>query len=51
MLWQSAYAEFYFTDCLWPDFGADEIDRALNAFAQRDRRFGTIRPPVVQEAD
>ena len=51
MLWQSAYAEFYFTDCLWPDFGADEIDRALNAFAQRDRRFGAIRPPVVQEAD
>ncbi len=51
MLWQSAYAEFYFTDCLWPDFGADEIDRALAAFAQRDRRFGTIRPPVVQAAD
>ena len=51
MLWQSAYAEFYFTDCLWPDFGAEEIDRALTAFAQRDRRFGMIRPPVVQEAD
>lgn len=51
MLWQSAYAEFYFTDCLWPDFGAEEIDRALAAFAQRDRRFGMIRPPVVQAAD
>ena len=51
MLWQSAYAEFYFTECLWPDFGAEEIDRALAAFAQRDRRFGMIRPPVVQEAD
>jgi undecaprenyl diphosphate synthase len=50
MLWQSAYAEFYFTDCLWPDFGAEEIDRALTAFAQRDRRFGMIRPPVVQAA-
>ncbi len=51
MLWQSAYAEFYFTDCLWPDFGAEEIDSALAAFAQRDRRFGMIRPPVVQAAD
>ncbi len=47
MLWQSAYAEFFFTDCLWPDFGAAEIDRALAAYAQRDRRFGTIRPPIV----
>ncbi len=51
MLWQSAYSEFYFTECLWPDFGAEEIDRALGAFAGRDRRFGMIRPPVVQEAD
>jgi undecaprenyl diphosphate synthase len=51
MLWQSAYAEFHFTECLWPDFGAEEIDRALAAFAQRDRRFGMIRPPVVQAAE
>jgi len=51
MLWQSAYAEFFFTDCLWPDFGAEEIDRALAAYAQRDRRFGMIRPPVVQAAE
>ncbi|MBK9133638.1 MAG: di-trans,poly-cis-decaprenylcistransferase [Betaproteobacteria bacterium] len=51
MLWQSAYAEFHFTDCLWPDFGAEEIDRALAAYAQRDRRFGMIRPPVVQAAE
>jgi undecaprenyl diphosphate synthase len=50
MLWQSAYAEFFFTDCLWPDFGAAEIDRALAAYAQRDRRFGAIRPPVVAAA-
>jgi undecaprenyl diphosphate synthase len=47
VLWQSAYAEFFFTDCLWPDFGAREIDAALAAYAQRDRRFGAIRPPVV----
>ncbi|MBL8340487.1 MAG: di-trans,poly-cis-decaprenylcistransferase [Rubrivivax sp.] len=50
MLWQSAYAEFHFTDCLWPDFGAQEIDRALAAYAQRDRRFGMIRAPAVQAA-
>jgi undecaprenyl diphosphate synthase len=47
LLWQSAYAEFVFTDCLWPDFGEREIDAALAAYAQRDRRFGAIRPPEV----
>jgi undecaprenyl diphosphate synthase len=45
LLWQSAYAELYFTDCLWPDFGPTEIDAALAAFAQRDRRFGGLQPP------
>jgi len=40
LLWQAAYAELYFTDCLWPDFGAQEIDIALASFAARDRRFG-----------
>ena len=47
LLWQAAYSELYFTECLWPDFGVDEIDSALEAFAQRDRRFGTIRPNQV----
>jgi len=42
LLWQAAYSELFFTDCLWPDFGAAEIDAALAAFAQRDRRFGAI---------
>ena len=51
MLWQAAYAEMYFTECLWPDFGEAEIDAALAAFARRDRRFGAIRPPVVTEGD
>ena len=48
MLWQAAYAELYFTDCLWPDFGAGEIDAALAAYAQRDRRFGglAVEPPA-----
>ncbi|MFY9510113.1 MAG: polyprenyl diphosphate synthase [Rubrivivax sp.] len=44
LLWQTAYSELFFTDCLWPDFGAAEIDAALAAYAQRDRRFGGIRP-------
>ena len=44
LLWQAAYSELFFTDCLWPDFGAAEIDAALSAFAQRDRRFGGIGP-------
>jgi undecaprenyl diphosphate synthase len=44
LLWQAAYAEFFFTDCLWPDFGSAEIDAALQAYARRDRRFGGIRP-------
>ena len=47
LLWQAAYSELFFTDCLWPDFGEAEIDAALGAFAQRDRRFGSIQPPTV----
>ena len=40
LLWQSAYTELLFTDCLWPDFDAAELDRALAEFARRERRFG-----------
>lgn len=40
LLWESAYAEFYFTPVLWPDFDAAELDRALEAFSERSRRFG-----------
>lgn len=47
LLWQAAYSELFFTDCLWPDFGAAEIDAALAAFAERERRFGGIDPPAV----
>ncbi len=43
MLWQTAYSEFYFTHCLWPDFGDAELDAALAAFARRDRRFGEVK--------
>jgi undecaprenyl diphosphate synthase len=51
LLWQAAYSELFFTECLWPDFGESEIDAALTAFAQRDRRFGGIRPPSVVPED
>ncbi len=40
LIWQSAYAEFYFCDALWPDFGPAEFDAALLEFARRQRRFG-----------
>ena len=40
LLWQLAYAEMFFTDVLWPDFGADDFARALDEYATRERRFG-----------
>ena len=40
MLWQAAYAEFWFTETLWPDFSKDELAAALNEFACRERRYG-----------
>jgi len=44
LLWQIAYAELYFTDVLWPDFDENTFEGALNAFAQRERRFGGTTP-------
>ena len=46
LLWQSAYAEFFFTDALWPDFSAAELDRALAEYAGRQRRFGRTAEQV-----
>ena len=40
LLWQIAYAEFYFTDVLWPDFNEDELYKALLSYQKRERRFG-----------
>ena len=45
-LWEIAYAELYFTPCLWPDFDSAEFDAALQEFRSRDRRFGRI-PAVI----
>ncbi|MBI3744200.1 MAG: di-trans,poly-cis-decaprenylcistransferase [Chloroflexi bacterium] len=43
LLWQTAYAEYYATEKCWPDFDAAEVDRALEAYAQRQRRFGGLK--------
>jgi undecaprenyl diphosphate synthase len=42
LLWECAYAELYFTDCLWPDFDRIAFDRALQDYAGRERRFGRL---------
>lgn len=42
LLWQIAYAEFYFSDVLWPDFGEEHFLDALKQFSQRERRFGAV---------
>ncbi|MGI4732064.1 MAG: isoprenyl transferase [Janthinobacterium lividum] len=42
LLWQAAYAELLFVDTLWPDFGADDLERAVIAFGQRQRRYGGL---------
>ena len=43
LLWQCAYSEFYYTDVLWPDFDEKELDKAILAYQQRDRRFGGVK--------
>ena len=43
LLWQAAYAEFYFTDTLWPDFKEADLDLAIASFGNRERRFGGLK--------
>lgn len=43
LLWQIAYSELYFTDTLWPDFGKEDIDRAIEEYNRRDRRYGGVK--------
>jgi undecaprenyl diphosphate synthase len=43
LLWQVAYSELVFSDCLWPDFGERELELALADYAARDRRFGMVK--------
>ena len=43
LLWQMAYTEFYFTDVLWPDFDKNELQKAIDYYTGRDRRFGGVK--------
>lgn len=45
LIWQSAYAEWYVTPTLWPDFNKEELAKAIEIYGQRDRRFGKISNP------
>jgi undecaprenyl diphosphate synthase len=47
LLWEAAYAELYFTDCMWPDFGPARLAEALAEFRGRDRRFGRVGQAAV----
>ena len=47
MLWQGAYSEYYFTPVLWPDFGKEELRKALDDYARRERRFGMTTEQVA----
>ena len=49
LLWQAAYSELCFSDCLWPEFGEAELDAALAEYARRDRRFGAIKEAQAVE--
>ncbi len=48
LLWQAAYAELYFTDTFWPDFGREDIDMALSEYGRRKRKFGGLLPEDLE---
>jgi undecaprenyl diphosphate synthase len=50
LLWQVAYTELFFTPCLWPDFDAGELDRAIADYAGRERRFGQTSEQIACDA-
>jgi undecaprenyl diphosphate synthase len=49
LIWQMAYAEFYFTEQLWPDFDEKSIDDAIDSFTSRERRFGKTSEQVIKQ--
>jgi undecaprenyl diphosphate synthase len=49
LIWQSAYAEWYFTDTLWPDFDEDSLKKAIEDFSARNRRYGGRKPAEENE--
>jgi undecaprenyl diphosphate synthase len=50
LLWECAYAELYFTQVMWPEFTGQDLDRALEDFAHRQRRFGKVAEPLTAQA-
>jgi len=44
LIWQTAYSEYYFTPVLWPDFNEEELEKALQEYSRRERRFGGLQP-------
>ncbi len=50
LVWQLAYTELYFTDCYWPDFGSKDMDRALEWYRGRERRFGRTSAQIADES-
>jgi undecaprenyl diphosphate synthase len=51
LLWECAYAELLFLDCLWPDFDALGLTQALEEYSHRQRRFGRVQAPAVSVAE
>lgn len=51
LLWQLAYTEFFFSDSLWPDFNEQELDRAIDSFGNRQRRFGRTGEQIGEVKD
>ena len=51
LLWQAAYAEFYFTDVLWPDFNEEQFEQAIDVFDQRERRFGKTGEQIKESSE
>jgi len=51
LIWQAAYSEWYITPTFWPDFDKEEYRQALEAFAQRDRRYGKVSSDELQESN
>jgi undecaprenyl diphosphate synthase len=51
LIWQAAYSEWYVTPIYWPDFDKEEYRQALEAFAQRDRRYGKVASSELQESN
>lgn len=50
LMWQLAYTEFYFTDVPWPDFRKEELEKAIEKYNQRDRRYGGVKEELKGES-